>query len=557
MTKHFTWLVLLCIVSSVAALAFTSQERADAMVTLLEDYGQVEALTTVCNAKYVATKEASLKAFNAWIPRNGLADFPRVLQAYAAKNQQIATLMPQFKAALIKQIEARLGNKLEGICADLSSYLQQPAQNMVKTQRVKELLVLAEMARELDTSATPSVPSSKPTLNIGNSPLPLAGRYTCQSKSIEFTNWAKDPNNPQVRVFRTFQFDLFANGQYSVSVDSTPPDFWVKYSFTDAVDFPDHLGFYRMRDGRLDWLSGRFASDYRFIATVTAGHHKNELLTGSFNSQKNTIILEWDDNGFTYDLTDCTRMGNTKYPSPTQLMAQAENPETYLKPKNVKANTPRGTGGLNGFYLGEGYQGSRRPAYFGTDGLKSKSAYRWGFENFDCQRVPIKLATTPLASTLCESYSVKGNAIIMSNESERFQKNKDGSVEIGDQNYKPVPPNPKEPFNAKLKYLSSSTNGTTGSYSEDTLILSSNGTFSISSRSGGASYFSIAGTDYSVTSSSNNGTDGTYTLLPYSIELKFTNTLKLRYTFFRDVHLDGTKYQGAYVFITQSYLPVK
>jgi hypothetical protein len=109
--------------------------------------------------------------------------------------------------------------------------------------------------------------------------------------------------------------------------------------------------------------------------------------------------------------------------------------------------------------------------------------------------------------------------------------------------FSPVPANTGKPMNLNVKYVWSSTNGTSGGYGEETLELRNDGKFRYKNKSGGASYFAYGYSDtIAVTSQSGDGFDGTYKILGYSIEFTYRNGLKLRYSFHSNPGFVGSCY---------------
>jgi hypothetical protein len=549
-------------------LAFTPEERTNAIIALNDEVAQAEALVVVCAKKYPKTAQANQQALKDWKVRNGLQDFDRVLTNATSKSAAIKATLEQLKAAYVKKVELTPAEKLEPICGNLPSLYADPKYNSIKAERANELEVIAEMARELDakpaTNPAPNTGSGSGTpaattpitgtaagpSNSGGKPTP--GRYACVYQNQEYSNWAKDPNNPKINVFLKFDFELFANGEY-VSYAYKQPLIRIEYSFSNPMDWPEFVGRYKIREGKIEWLNGKFADEYPFYGTNDKVDDKRERRNGSFDNTNGSLLLRWEPEGFSFATTNCKRTGNTQGKTATQLMTEGENLGTYLQPKTVKAPIKPGSGGLNGLYVSSGAQ----PHFFTPNGWHRGGQFRWGFDQLDCKRTVRKMDVTPLnwRNDLCDPYSLRGKTISIGKESLPFSKTANGQLIIDDREYTAVPANPNKAINAKLSHVWSSTNGTSGAYGEDKLELRSDGKFKYDTSSGGASYFSSGGIDTAVTSSSGNRTDGTYKLFAYSIEFSFNTGLKVRYSFYRDVLLNGSKYDGSYVFLNDSFTP--
>jgi hypothetical protein len=567
-------LPVLLITSGLSVLAFTPDERTNAIIALNDEVAQAEALVVVCAKKYPNTAQANQKALLAWKDRNGLQDFDRVLANATSKSAAIKSTLEELKAIYIKKVELTPTAKLESVCGNLPTLYADPQYNTIKSEHANDLEIIAEMARELDAK-----PAPKPTPNPAPNPAPSTtpntgpstgsntaaasssnsggakpnpGRYACVYQNQEYSNWAKDPNNPKINVFLKFDFELFANGEY-VSYAYKQPMIRIEYSFSNPMVWPEFVGRYKIREGKIEWLNGKFADEYPFYGTNDKVDDKRERRNGSFDNTSGSLLLRWEPEGFTFATTDCKRSGNTRGKTATQLMTEGENLETYLQPKTVKAPIKPGSGRLNGLYVSSGAQ----PHFFTPNGWHHGGQFRWGFDQLDCNRTVRKMDVTPLNwhNDLCDPYSLRGKTISIGKESLPFGKAANGQLIIDGREYTAVPPNPNKSITAKLSHVWSSTNGTSGAYGEDNLELRSDGKFKYDTSSGGASYFSSGGIDTAVTSSSGNRTDGTYKLFAYSIEFSFNTGLKVRYSFYRDVLLNGSKYDGSYVFLNDSFTP--
>ena len=561
------------LISGLSALAFTPDEQAAAVTAVYQDVAQTEAFVLACAQRFPDANTANQAALKDWKSRNGLQDFDRVLLSFSQKSPQIAAKIGEIKSGYVTLILKQSDTKLQPICLGLAKTLLQPNSNTIKADHAKDLEVIAQMARDLE--AKPAVsPSSGNTgssnagssnAGSGVSAKPTPGHYNCESHLQEFSNWAKDPNNPRIDNPRRFEFDLFANGEYqSLEANAPRPQIRIETDRTNILEWPKTMGRYRILEGRIAWQSGGFSDEYPFYSAKnpSSSDDKRQLRGGLFNNAKGTLILRWEDFGFSFKQAECKRSSNTQHPTPTQLMTEGENPETYLQPKSVKANSVAakpepGNGSLNGLYVSTGGD-SRRPIMFFPNGQKWQDhdkILRWGFDQLDCARVPLPVKLQPLPKTLCEGYSIGDNSIEFGGRKFAFAKGPNGSIQIGDETFKPVKANPSNAMNAVLKYVWSGTNGTSGAYGEERLTLRPDGKFAFGRSSAGASFFSIAGTDYAVTSGNSGGTDGTYKILPYSIELSFSGGLKLRFSFYRDVLLDGSKYDGSFMLLSKTFSP--
>ena len=133
-----------------SVLAFTPQERTNAIIALNDEVAQAEAMPRFCARTFPLTARTNRKLIRDWKIRNGLQDFDRVLASILAQNPELKQSFRALKASYTKRAEEYPTANLEAICQDLINLYAQPGQNMVAVQYAHDLEVIAEIARELD-----------------------------------------------------------------------------------------------------------------------------------------------------------------------------------------------------------------------------------------------------------------------------------------------------------------------------------------------------------------------------------------------------------------------
>jgi hypothetical protein len=540
--------------SNFSALAFTPEEASNALVTVHREVIKTQSIFTVCIQKFPTTADANRKTLQDWKSRNRLQDYERVVTSMGAKSPELKSQLEALNDVYVKRAAKFSASDLEKLCEGLPEIYTDEKYYRIPTDFASELEIIADLARSLDSKPAAN-PGSSTGANTGpntgpnttssgpNSVRPNPGRYKCVIKNQQYSNYF---DNPTTTVIGSFEFELFAKGEYVVYRNQKPVILIGKYS--TPLDWPKFVGFYGMRENRIDWKSGQF-TEYIFYGANDRAPDKRERRNGTFDNATGLLTLEWEDNGLSFGTTICNRTGNTQGKSATQLMADAENPETYLQPKNIKAAKKPGSGGLNGVYVS-----SESKSYnFLKNGYHLRGHYRWGYDQLDCTRATIPMRDGPFFSRICEPYSVRGNSIKMDDETVSFQKGTNGKIVVNDVVLSPVPANTGKPMNLNVKYVWSSTNGTSGAYGEETLELRNDGKFRYKNERGGASFFAYGYSDtIAVTSKSGDGFDGTYKIFPYSIEFTYRNGLKLRYSFH-----SNPGFAGSYFFLGQLFTPNK
>jgi hypothetical protein len=153
MNPQFLILPTLLLTSSLLTLkvlAFTPEERMNAIVALNNEVAQAEAMPKFCSRKFPQTAKVNRKLIRDWKVRNGLQDFDRVLASILAQNPELKQSFKALKASYAKRAEDFPTTNLEAVCKDLPNLYAQPGQNMVAAQYARDLEVMAEIARELD-----------------------------------------------------------------------------------------------------------------------------------------------------------------------------------------------------------------------------------------------------------------------------------------------------------------------------------------------------------------------------------------------------------------------
>jgi hypothetical protein len=545
-----------------SALAFTPEESSTALVAVHKEVIKTQSIFTICIQKFPTTADANRKTLQDWKSRNRLQDYERVVASMGAKSPELKSQLEALNDVYVRRAAKFSASDLEKLCEGLPEIYTDEKYYRIPTDFASELEIIADLARSLD-----SKPAANPAPNTGSNPgsstgantgpntgsnttssgpngvRPNPGRYKCVIKRQQYSNYF---DNPTTTVIGSFEFELFAKGEYVVYRNQKPVILVGK--FTNPLDWPEFVGFYGMRENRVDWKSGTF-TDYAFYGANDKAPDKRERRNGTFDNATGLLTLEWEDSGLSFSTTICNRTGNTQGKSATQLMTDAENPETYLQPKNVKAAKKPGTGGLNGVYVSS----EGRPYNFLKNGYYLRGHYRWGYDQLDCTRATIPMRDGPFSSRICEPYSLRGNSITMAEETVSFQKAANGKIVVDDVVLSPVPANTGKPMNLNVKHVWSSTNGTSGAYGEETLELRNDGKFRYKNKRGGASYFAYGyGDTIAVTSKSGDGFDGTYKIFGYSIEFTYRNGLKLRYSFH-----SNPGFAGSYFFLGQLFTPDK
>ncbi len=550
-------------------LAFTPEEGTNALTNVFKEVVKTESLFNVCDQKFPKTSATNRKVLQSWKTRNNLQDYERVMASMLAKSAEFKTQIEKINAIYTKRGNDIATPSLQSVCQDLSEIYKDPKYYLIPKKFAADLVITANLAKALDQKTNAN--TSTPNASVSNTPTPSAstnkptpGRYSCIRTNTEFTKWAKDPKNPKSSIRQRFDVELFSNNEYVIQ-DENPQILRIKNVYDDILKIPNYLGTYAVREGRIAWQSGGFLDNrygYYFISDKDSVNDKRKRMGGSlggtFDNDTGKLTLRWENIGFSYDLTTCQRTGATQGKNATQIMSEGDRFESYLNPENVKAQTPRGNGNLNGLYMasktGKNYE---RTAFFFPNGLKNADGFkqsRWGFDQLDCARVPLPLNVTPLKRSLCDPYSIQGNTVTFNDETYSFNKTSNTTFRMDGDDFKAVPPNPQQPIDAKLKYTSSSVSGSSGFYHEETLLLTKDGRFKFSTKGSSASFFTTGYDTTTVTSSQRDRMHGTYKFFPYSIELTYPSGLKLRYSFYRHVLLDGSKFDGSYVLTTKTFL---
>ena len=133
-----------------SVLAFTPEERTNAIIALNDEVAQAEAMPRFCSQTFPQTARANRKLIRDWKIRNGLQAFDRVRASMLAQNPELKQSFRALKASYAKRAEEYPSANLEAVCQDLTNLYAQPGQNMVAAQYAHDLEVIAEIARELD-----------------------------------------------------------------------------------------------------------------------------------------------------------------------------------------------------------------------------------------------------------------------------------------------------------------------------------------------------------------------------------------------------------------------
>ena len=172
----------LCVLSAYS-LAFTPEEKSEALIAVTQKVVQTEAFVVACAQKYPNFSADNQKALAAWKARNGLQDFDRVLAAYAKQNPEIAQKLEAIRTSYVNLILKQTPAKLEPICRGLAKMLEQPSNNTLKTDHAADLEVIAEMARDLDRKPAPDQTSSnQPVTNT-----PSGSNTTARASGTVYT----------------------------------------------------------------------------------------------------------------------------------------------------------------------------------------------------------------------------------------------------------------------------------------------------------------------------------------------------------------------------------
>ena len=562
--------------SSAVVKAASAEEQSQAVVTLFADVSKTEAFVLGCAEKVPQYKAANSEAYKAWKARNGLERYDEVLRAFSSKAPAIGDQLNKVRASYVALVEKQPLAKLEPICKNLPQTLKQANSNIIQREYAAELKVIGEFARSLKKSPSSAEPSASSDSNSGqagngqagrgNGPKP--GHYECTEQWQIYT---PDPSNksaaaqPEVYMPRftpKFGFDLFATGKYKMTWNATQrKEDWKASYYDGPFTWKEVVGSYVLLEGRVKWVSGYlrgskygFVSEAEFKPEIPYGRDERELQGGQFDAQKGTLTLEWTPDIYHFTKTFCDRKGNPSSAAPTQANIEGETPETYLSPKGTPGSSAKGKGGLDGFYVASS-GGSPVTRYFFPNGQvwNTDYSYRWGFDGLDCSRVPIGVPKLPVPEVLCQPYSVAGNRLQIGQKTLSFARGANGALNLDGKEYRKVKPNGAAPVDLTLKAYSIGGSGGGTNSSDKKLTLRKDGKFGFFEKSEGT--VSTAG--FAGVNVSSMGKSGTYKFLPYSLELTFEGGIKVRYSFYRNPWLEGTKLEGSYVLLQETYAPAE
>ena len=399
----------------------------------------------------------------------------------------------ELEAVVLADLQARAGGLAAAWCESLPALLASPDWN-----------VTINYASEL--------------ASLKKSPIgyaPQAGRYTCTNYDYGTLNGTLAGQSD------SYNFDLFADGWYSLSTSAPPYP-------GGLFEFPDDVGRYQILpfEGRVVWLSGFFAKEIGNAYLEVLGTEPTTYALEEDGSLR--FRLEVD----TTDLTDCVLVGPTLSEPPEAVLARAENIETYLRDPKFTNPLPEGAGGLSGLY-----SGSSQPIYFLPEGYFYQGSLHWGYDVLKdvCSRVG--QPGEPFGGEpVCETYVINGDTITLSYWDDAdysadgdapvtlpFRREGEG-VRIGGDAYFPVAPAQDARFDG---IYSTSSGDFLGGF-EYKVALTPEGDFQYSEDSFVNSAFLAA------TFQDSNYNEGSYAINGYTLTLHLAGGLELSYNFYLD-----------------------
>ncbi|GAA4017111.1 hypothetical protein GCM10022631_32130 [Deinococcus rubellus] len=476
-----------------------------------------------CDNAVPASKAASTAALDTWKAANNITQIEQITRFFVQKQPNVQAALDKVKTSILGQIRASAAGQETKFCGEFPALLKNPATQVGQKYKTEISQMLSLMTAK-PTAANPTA-SAPPQGAFKLEP----GTYGC----TKYKNYNSEADKKQFGWKDTQEdwgsMDLFENGEYSYETKST-----ISLP-SNILDWPKTMGRYAMyynQDARLnqiDWQTGDYTQytgkidpkSYDYIETTDRPTY---YVIGK--SGNPVIVLNAEDGGFSTTKIECSRRGVNARKTPTQMMQIAENAETYLQPRAVKAAPPpAGSGGLSGVYLGDS------PLYLSKTGYVS-DGWRWGFDTLDCSRVG--LPGGPLQK--CGTYQIKGQTVTLNRGKEPktlfFQKRSNGELVWGDSVYVPITPMKNVWLDGSYSYSWSNFSGGSSASGTQRLILSKDGKFSFSKDS----YLAVSGMGNFTTAvfKGQNPNAGTYTLSGYSIVLSFNTGLKLRYSFLLD-----------------------
>ncbi len=513
------------ILMPISAYSQNIEKLSDDILKINKAIAYVSALKTFCDTAAPNSIPANLTAFEAWKAANTTGEWAILNEKMTLKMPGAVAIIEKLPEQMLANIKKSMTGREETQCNQYPEFLKEPSVQISQIYKKQ----INSMISVLDGNPLSGKDDVKNDSNI----LKLeAGHYVCTDYTtrtprgeVEAKRRGVDSAIPENSSKLSGTIDLYDNGTYSFS------DVVTLKLPAGLSQWPETMGHYNtfyntdVDLNQINWVSGKYTQfSGKFKKKYDIFDDRPTYYKMSKDNQI-VIILKTEVRSAWYYTTECIKNGANSRKRPDLMIQASENQELYLQPDTIRSvQPPEGSGGLDGVYVS-----FDRRLYLTKSGFYS-TGWRWGFDQLDCTRVVIPGG--PLDSQRCSTYKIENNMfIVQGKEPERFQQLPGGELLVGDRKYTLVPPMQNLRLDGQYSYSYASSGAGFYGGGRHFLNLSKDGRFSFSSES----FLSSTGINSNLAVVNDQKQDpessGTYTLNGYSITLRYTSGIELRYSF--------------------------